>query len=406
MKSPRRTLHKITWYFCLAVLLFSIFPVSAYSQEPADAPVHVHKRHNAAGHRLHPARRLGIKALPVAAWRSDSVNVPYDNTEKPVGLSDTEAASHYKAEKKADSAALAAPAKLKVAAKTVHLKKTIAPVNTLVVLPAKAEAKVVEAPAIKKAAPKTKILAPLQMTRDAVSSPFGSTGSRSLQDAGSMNVTYQIVRMLAATLFVLLMALGVVKLIKRFNLVPESSKNAGVVEPAETLPVGPLSTLMANMDTSEHGLGALAGREPSFQLLSSLSLPGSTATIHLVRVTGKTLVISSTPSGETAMLTEVSIVPPAEVHNAEPVTINTETLLRNGDGVTAFAEILKERSESPARADLRSLNQVDMRLTATQERLNARLKAGADLETAVTAVTPTPSRRRTARTAKPKVTEV
>jgi len=75
------------------------------------------------------------------------------------------------------------------------------------------------------------------------------------------------------------MALGVVKLIKRFNLVPESSKNAGVVERPRHF-LSDRSALDGEYGYERAWFGALAAENelPIAQLTQS---PGSTATIHL-----------------------------------------------------------------------------------------------------------------------------
>jgi hypothetical protein len=129
--------------------------------------------------------------------------------------------------------------------------------------------------------------------------------------------------------------------------------------------------------------------------------------IHLVRAAEKTLVLSTTPAGGVSILTEVTAS--AGVNRSDdklPVGEAIDSAENDEDAVMAFAEILREQTGLPVRADLRMLDRVDARLSATQERLNSKLKAGAELSSAVLAVTPAPTRRRTPKTAQPKATEL
>jgi len=269
-----------------------------------------------------------------------------------------------------------------------------------------------------------KPLTPLQMTRDALDTAESTTSlsAKGLGDAGKLDVTSQIVRMLAALLLVLSLILGAVKLLRKFNLVPEAnqatSMDRSLIKASTPFGTSPIANvLIAGMKKNEKTIAATDQGKTTqilvdapqtiagFKLLSSLSLPGTQATIHLVQASEKTLVLATSASGGVSVLTEVTSEG-VERQAESSSDLDGDFEENDDDAVNAFAEILREKAGLPSlsgRPDILALDQVDARLSATQERLNARLKTGAEL---TSLSTPTSPRRRTAKNAQTKAVGV
>jgi len=246
--------------------------------------------------------------------------------------------------------------------------------------------------------------------------------AKGLGDAGKLDVTSQIVRMLAALLLVLSLILGAVKLLRKFNLVPEAnqatSMDRSLIKASTPFGTSPIANvLIAGMKKNEKTIAATDQGKTTqilvdapqtiagFKLLSSLSLPGTQATIHLVQASEKTLVLATSASGGVSVLTEVTSEG-VERQAESSSDLDGDFEENDDDAVNAFAEILREKAGLPSlsgRPDILALDQVDARLSATQERLNARLKTGAEL---TSLSTPTSPRRRTAKNAQTKAVGV
>ena len=409
MNSPRRTLLTITWYFCLSALILSAIPIRVNAQQPLGAHVRLHKRHWRPAHRSHLKQAIVLTG-PISPGQSDYY--PPITSRQPAKAAPTitnESIANSSSMSTTPAPVLETPKVSAAPAASAPIKVNPAVDPTVQTSPAAA------APVVKRKAPKQ--LTPLEMTRDAMSSTFAAANAQSLHDGGRLNVTTAIIRMLGSLLLVLLVILGAVKLLKRYNLVPNDSQGQMKNRIAQTPPAlvagNPVSAaLMKGLRKEAVSASAVSPYIPEFELLRSLSLPGSSATIHLVRAAEKTLVLSTTPSSGVVVLTEVTAPsapgkPLAIIESAiSTANDDEEAAKRDEDAVTAFAEILREQTGLPVRADMRSLNQVDARLTSTQERLNARLKGGAVLSSAVLSVTAAPTRRRTSRTAQPKASDV
>jgi flagellar biogenesis protein FliO len=269
---------------------------------------------------------------------------------------------------------------------------------------------------------------PLNMTRDATANVLSDLGVKAVHDAGKLDVTQQIVKMLGALLLVLLMILGAVKLLRRYNLVPSPMQTADASAApkkilADLRPTSNTTALFAAMQktrsiakpvetmAASNAVVAPTLTGANFTLLSSLKLPGSAASIHLVQAAEKTLLLGTSEGGGVSILTDVSstgksetTAVPLELTIDEPLEVRPlhEEMAEPADeAILAFADILREKAglaPLSARQDVRSLELVDSRLSETQERLNGRLKAGAVLTATAFPSDKAPSRRRRVKT--------
>ena len=260
------------------------------------------------------------------------------------------------------------------------------------------------------------------MTRDAATLPLGAGNPESVHDAGRLNVTSQIVRMLGSLLVVLLLILGAVRLLRRFKLIPEAVQSNGNV-PIQQNTVGGFGkntnpilwmAAQANSRTSDKQppkfTGSFDGTDldaANFKLISSINLPGNAASVHLVEAADRLLVIGASQAGGVSLLTQITAdgesrpalgkLTLTDVHPLE--SVSPEPAEYDDDALTAFADILREKAGLPSiagRSDSRALEQVDARISATQERLNARLKSNAELTVTSANLTPNAPRRRVA----------
>jgi flagellar biogenesis protein FliO len=392
---PQRKLNRPTWYFCLLALLVSAAPLCAQSSSDITPTLEV------------PAPMV----VPTAAIGTVSHWHKWHTHHKKTHAAMTSATKTAASEQ--------APNSIATVVREVPLATMAA---------------------------QTAPVAPLDMTRDAGPAPV-RISSQPIHDAGRLDVTAELLRMLGSLLLVLVIILAVVRLLKKYNLVPSGGPKGILVSAptagADKLPsskdvlawmTGSKPDLHSNADVVGRPISEFlgdAGGPPSFKLISSLNLPGSNSSVHLVQAAQRLLVLGTSQSGATTLLTEVpaatltegspepeATTDSAEVEASYQPPVERYVRLDDGllpiipkpaaeieeddtsdDDIIAFAEILRQKaglSSIADRSDVLALDGIDARLNATQDRLNDRIEANSKLAASNSSITPTTTRRRRA----------
>jgi flagellar biogenesis protein FliO len=400
MNSPRIALHRYALYLCVILLALSVSPCKAF-----------------AAHWESDGQSASA-ALETPAYFAPSARVSkYEHrhrktlkhTHKHVRTAETRARKSVRSfvEDNSLTTATLAPAAISITTAT-----DAAPaVQVTTPVAAAPQAAIGNASPTLRAAPTP--VAAIDMTRDAPNAP-----APVLHDAGRLDISQQIVRMLGALLLVLALILGAVKLLQRYNLVPTASRETQNATSQKTGKLGArgfdLSRALAaglrksaltpsNGQISARG-GPAVETSPlpdTFQLLQSLNLPGSSASIHMVQAAEKTLVLSATQTGAVSVLAELSTSVMLVDRTVQQTSfVASESKTNDDTAVTAFADILRQKAGLPSlanRPDLSTLDKVDIRLSESRERLNARIQSGAELISAHAPERMRPNRRRTTR---------
>jgi flagellar biogenesis protein FliO len=292
---------------------------------------------------------------------------------------------------------------------------TAAPVKQIVVMapknmaimPTRAPSSFVRAVAKRSTVPVRAVsITPLEMTRDGSAQALAGD-DQTVPDAGRLNVSTQILRMVGALVFVLAIIIGVVRLLRRYNLIPQTSPTVSAQEAVRWSIISPLgkfagkppvapgqqtkaSQLPTATQAGRNGLGAAVPSSDPLKLLGMQSLPGGSAAIYLVEVDGKSLLLGTSPGGGVHVLSDINSATPVRGAVGQTAVDGSLMEATNTDEDEAadatFDDILLEQQGSSTRSDrpdLLALDGLDERLAATQSRLKLRMSTAAADPTAI-----------------------